>query len=183
MLLTLTQRMCVCSGEVSTLTAFRGRGLASRLLRLSLQEMARSGLRASVLHAASAASAIYRRLGWQGMPMPALTLPLALTPPGRAAPLPPHAEQLGAVAVRELSWSVEDWSAVVARLGPLNSAFSAEIDGSHVRSADYWATWVHSPAEALDSEGLPTPGVLRGWEIIVSPDGQDQDIVQAYAML
>ena len=50
-------------GEVSTLEAYRGRGICSRLLKMSLVEMAEMGLKASSLHAASAASAIYRRLG------------------------------------------------------------------------------------------------------------------------
>eukprot|EP01043_Picozoa_sp_COSAG02_P010269 COSAG02_NODE_358_length_23882_cov_25.508683_9_plen_323_part_00 len=50
-------------GEVSTLDAYRSRGLCSRLLKMSLAEMAKMGLKASSLHAASAASAIYRRLG------------------------------------------------------------------------------------------------------------------------
>ena len=50
-------------GEVSTLAAYRGRGICTRLLKMALAEMAHSGLKASSLHAASAASAIYRRLG------------------------------------------------------------------------------------------------------------------------
>ncbi len=50
-------------GEVSTIAAYRGRGICTRLLKMALAEMARSGLKASSLHAASAASAIYRRLG------------------------------------------------------------------------------------------------------------------------
>jgi hypothetical protein len=165
-------------GEVSTLTAYRGRGICTRLLKMSLAEMARSGIKASSLHAASQASAIYRRLGWQPVPMPTLTLPLQYGgghSGGCAAPVPHY-------TVRELSWEQEGWPAVIARLAPLNASFMSALEGSFVRSEEYWATWIHAPAEALDSAGFPTKGVMRGWEVLAEEEDGDGLTVVAYAI-
>jgi len=122
--------------------------------------------------------------------MPTLTLPLKFGGPahgaGCAAPVPHY-------RVRELSWELEEWAAVTARLAPLNTMFMSPLEGtsltssfpsssphphlirifsphphlipqcglplegSFVRSDEYWATWIRSPAEALDPDGLPTP--------------------------
>ena len=84
------------------------------------------------LHAASAASAIYRRLGWHPVPMPTLTLPLKFGGPahgaGCAAPVPHY-------RVRELSWELEEWAAVTARLAPLNTMFMSPLEGTSLTSS------------------------------------------------
>ena len=162
-------------GEVSTLPQFRGRGICTRLLRMSLSEMERSGIKASSLHAASAASAIYKRLGWHPVPMPTLTLPLKFNVPGGGCTAP-----VAHYRVRELSWELEDWAGVTARLAPLNAMFMSPLEGSFVRSDEYWATWIRSPAEALDPDGLPTPGVLRGWEVVA--EEEEGETVIAYGI-
>lgn len=56
-------------GEVCTLKAYRKRGLATALLKMAMHQMARDGTQVSALHAASAAAAIYKRLGWHPAPM------------------------------------------------------------------------------------------------------------------
>eukprot|EP01052_Picozoa_sp_SAG31_P028475 SAG31_NODE_2752_length_5141_cov_53.282031_1_plen_271_part_00 len=115
------------------------------------------GLRWSTLHAASAAAAIYRRLGWQAVPMPCVVVTLnAMAATALEFVLDPH-------DVRELDWA--DWASVSTRLDPLNAAtMNTTVSGAHVRSPAYWATWVKCPAEALDQDGEATAGVLRGWE-------------------
>ena len=60
-------------GEVSTLPAFRRRGLATALLKRAIRYMhagADPPFACSTLHAASAAAAIYRRLGWADVATP-----------------------------------------------------------------------------------------------------------------
>lgn len=45
--------------------------------------------------------------------------------------------------------------------------------GSLVRDEEYWATWMHSPAEALDADGHPSASVMRGWEVVTKEEGAD----------
>ena len=91
---------------------------------------------------------------------------------GQPPPRPPRAKADRPAVVcgrrcvfRELSWEPGSWARTTTRLAPLNEAFTAGLDGTHVRDPEYWASWMHAPAEALDAAGQPTPGVMRGFEV------------------
>lgn len=66
--------------------------------------------------------------------------------------------------VTEIEWSSAQWPDIAHRFARLHAAFSSSLDGSFVRSNEYWNKWVFAPAEGLDSDGSCTAGVLRGWE-------------------
>jgi predicted N-acetyltransferase YhbS len=70
---------------------------------------------------------------------------------------------LAQVEVCELEWTSSAWPDVVKQLAPLQAAFSEQLDGTHVRSEEYWQRWVFAPAEGLDSDGTARGGLLRGW--------------------
>jgi hypothetical protein len=117
--------------------------------------------------------------------MPMLTLPLHYYGSGQssgysggcAAPVPHY-------SVREISWEQEEWPAAISRLQPLSTAFMSCMHGSFVRDDEYWSTWMQSPAEALDAEGNPTRGVMRGWEVLAEEEEGDSEgcTVIAYAI-
>ena len=111
-------------GEVSTLPAFRKRGLATALLRTALEYHTDAGLSFSALHAASAADGIYRHLGFSGVanPVHLVGIPAAETPP---------------TSVAEFSLGDDGaWESILARIMPLQAAFVAELD-SYRRSKQY----------------------------------------------
>ncbi len=118
--------------------------------------------------------------------MPMLTLPLHYYGSGQlssgysggcTAPVPHY-------IVREISWEQENWPAVISRLQPLSTAFMSDMHGSFIRDDEYWATWMQSPAEALDAEGNPTRGIMRGWEVLAEEEegGGEGVTVIAYAI-
>eukprot|EP01043_Picozoa_sp_COSAG02_P094161 COSAG02_NODE_30625_length_547_cov_25.147321_1_plen_90_part_10 len=50
-------------------------------------------------------------------------------------------------------------------VGVLAQRLSEPAADCFVRDDEYWATWMLSPAEALDPAGSPTRGIMRGWEV------------------
>jgi len=130
-------------GEVSTLPAYRRRGLATALLRAALRWHENEGLWYSALHAASAAAGIYRSLGFAEVPTPIFFLELDADAaaetrlPGELEVSEPVRSSLEdielfaeeAVAASVISeFSFEDdaaWSMAVTRLMPLQVALPA----------------------------------------------------------
>jgi len=165
-------------GEVSTRARFRKRGLATRLLREAIRYMHEDrGMPLSALHAAAAASAMYRRLGWAPVatPLHRVSVPapdselgaalLAFCPEARLRRLtfecaetpcanPKHADGAGC----DGAWGCE----VLGTLAPLQARFTRQLD-CFTRSIQHWSRWVRRPAEALDATGRPTVGVMRGF--------------------
>lgn len=53
----------------------------------------------------------------------------------------------------------EKWAAVYA-------SFSSGLDGSIVRSSEYWKCWVKYPAEGYSWNGDGTERCARAWEVV-----------------
>ena len=117
--------------------------------------------------------------------MPVLTLPLHYYGSGKSSGRSGGcAAPVSHYTVREISWEQENWPDVISRLQPLSTSFMSEMHGSFVRDDEYWATWMLSPAEALDAAGNPTRGVMRGWEVVAEEEeGVDEGLTLiAYAI-
>eukprot|EP01043_Picozoa_sp_COSAG02_P010268 COSAG02_NODE_358_length_23882_cov_25.508683_8_plen_307_part_00 len=117
--------------------------------------------------------------------MPVLTLPLYYhSSEESSGGIGGCAKPVSHYTVREICWEQENWPGVISRLQPLSTAFMSEMHGSFVRDDEYWATWMLSPAEALDPAGSPTRGIMRGWEVVAEEEdgGHDGLTVIAYAI-
>ena len=54
----------------------------------------------------------------------------------------------------------------------MTSLHSARLDGfRRVPGKEYWDGWIRRSAEALDSNGLPDPTRMRGWELVSTAGG------------
>eukprot|EP00035_Acanthoeca_spectabilis_P003507 m.93677 g.93677 ORF g.93677 m.93677 type:complete len:471 (-) comp12165_c0_seq1:210-1622(-) len=164
-------------GEVGTLPTWRGRGVASALLRFSVEHMERTGVEISGLHGVAAATPLYARLGW----IPASTPMVDLQLQGQggsssdgAARVAPNARPtaLNAALRSVLSRATHpidiDDAATRGRLAATYAGFaSAELPGAVVRDEAYWGQWIREPAEgyAPGRQGEPERRVIRGWEV------------------
>ena len=143
-------------GEVATLVACRRRGYATQLLRVAMEAMKDAGITYAALHAASSAAGLYRSLGFVAVPMPICLIEVPSNIPGSD----------GGDSV--MMFDFEDdaaWSTTLDRIMPLQRAFAAQLD-AFARTREYWECWVRRPAEALDSAGDATPGIMIGLELL-----------------
>lgn len=142
-------------GEVCTLPHWRGQGLATALLRKALLYMKENGVEISALHAASNALGLYASLGYASVPMPIHRCDVGDPQPLR------RGHKIAMVDFED----DRAWDSTLQRFSSIHDAFCAAGLQCSRRAEEYWRNWVRFPAEALDSQGNETAGVMRGWEL------------------
>jgi predicted N-acetyltransferase YhbS len=116
-------------GSVATHPDYERRGIASRLLRLAIDEMERRGMLLSLLF--TGRISFYERLGWVQVPYPAWAI---------------HSDGLQEVEQRDFT---DDDLPAVKRL---YEAYSGELEGVTVRDDGYWRAqlrYAGNPGEAF----------------------------------
>lgn len=161
-----------CLGEVSTHPAYRGRGLATRLIQHSLAWMHDHAIAISAL-STGGSGPLYTRLGWQSVPIfwGAIHVQAGSNPRFDFRPLDLDCEEDLTIASR------------------LHTAFGQRCNGIFVRDhPDYWRRWVRTEAGTLwlasqGSEPLAYIAVREHWGrmVVMEYGGQpgDQEVVEA----
>lgn len=122
-----------CLGEVCTHPAYRGRGLATRLIQRSIAWMREHDIPISAL-STGGSSSLYTRLGWQSVPV------LWGAARIRAGSDP-------SLDFRPLDLGNEEDLAIASRL---HAAFAQRYNGIFARDhPDYWRRWVRAEAGIL----------------------------------
>ena len=139
-------------GEVSTRPEYRRRGLASQLLKDSIEFMEDSGIVLSSLHGSQR---IYSMEGWEKVPRYYARQPFA--------------------AQKQVEWEVRpvnfDDEAEVQQIATLYDGYARKFNGPFVRDEmAYWTKWVR--AESLNAWVAERDGNIEGYVSVVRREDQ-----------
>lgn len=139
-------------GEVSTRSEYRRQGLATQLLKESIQFMEAREIAISLLHGSQR---IYSIEGWEKVPRyyAKITLP---------------AKKQSQWRIRPLNFQDEN---EVTQLAALYDTYSRKFNGPFIRDdMAYWTDWVRT--ESPSAWGAERDGVIEGYVSIRKQDGQ-----------